>query len=126
MEDVYFNFDWLGIKTVIGNDQSKGGKNVDFALSEFAVVEMPRIESVKTQQDTVIGAFEDKNGNDGYMLVNFTEPSAKLENKIVLKLKDCTKAAVWENGEQKVYKLNNGVLTLNQKGGDGFFVVPVK
>ena len=59
-------------------------------------------------------------------MVNYTEPSANLENKVVMKLKDCTKAAVWENGVQKVYKVENGWLTLHQKSGDGFFVVPIK
>lgn len=126
LEDVYFNFTWKGTKTVIGAENANGGENYDFALAAFTETATPRIESVSAEQDTVIGVFEDKDGNDGFLVVNYTEPSANLENKVVMKLKDCTKAAVWENGVQKVYKVENGWLTLHQKSGDGFFVVPIK
>lgn len=126
LEDVYFNFEWKGTKTVIGTENDNGGENYDFSLAAFTEVKTDRIETVKAERDTVIGVFEDKDGNDGFMIVNYTEPSANLDNKVVLKLKDCTKAAVWENGEQKVYKVENGYLTLYQKSGDGFFVVPIK
>ena len=126
LEDVYFNFTWKGTRNVIGEKNDNGGENYDFALAAFAETETPRIESVTAEQDTVIGVFGDSSGNDAFMVVNYTEPSRKLDDKVVLKFKDCTKAAVWENGVQKVYKVENGYLTLHLKGGDGFFVVPVR
>ena len=126
LEDVYFNFTWKGTRNVIGEKNDNGGENYDFALAAFAETETPRIESVTAEQDTVIGVFGDSSGNDAFMVVNYTEPSRKLDDKVVLKFKDCTKAAVWENGVQKVYKVENGYLTLHLKGGDGFVVVPVR
>jgi len=125
MQDVFFNFEWQGIKTVIGTDNQDGGENEDFILSKAGEIETPEIKNVKTQQDTVIGVFKGLDGKDGYMIVPFVEPSSKLENKVEIQFKNCTKVAVWENGEQVVYSAPDGKLVLNQVAGDGYFVVPL-
>ncbi len=126
LEDVFFNFTWQGINTVIGEKNDFGGENTDFMYSTKALVESDRIESVKTEQDTLIGVFKDKDGNDGFMVVNFTEPSLDNTNKVTIKFKDCTKVAIWIDGEQSVYSVTDGTFVFTQSSGDGYFVVPIK
>ena len=46
-------------------------------------------------------------------------------DKVEIQFKNCTKVAVWENGEQVVYSAPDGKLVLNQVAGDGYFVVPL-
>lgn len=126
LEDVFFNFTWEGINTVIGEKNDFGGENTDFMYSTKAVVESERIESIKTEQDTLVGIFKDAQGNDGFMVVNFTEPSLDNTNKVTIKFKDCTKVAVWVDGEQKVYSVTDGTFVFTQSSGDGYFIVPIK
>lgn len=130
LQNAYFHFDWKGIKTVIGTENDYGGERDDFAYAAAAEVQTDRIASVKTQQDTLIGVFKAKEGvegfTDGYMLVNYTEPSEDHENKIELTFTDCTRAAIFEKGVQRVVKVTDGKLTLTQRGGDGTFVIPLR
>lgn len=87
--DVYFNFDWQGIICNIGTENENGGDNDDFAMSEASVVKSERISSLRTQQDTLVGVFKDTEGRDGYMFVNYTEPSAGKKNKVTVTFNDC-------------------------------------
>ena len=59
------------------------------------------------------------------MVVNYNEPSKDLTDRVVLRFTGYSKAAVWEDGVQKVYSLDNGRLALTLGGGDGYFVVPI-
>lgn len=71
--------------------------------------------------------FKDKAGKeDGFMVVNFTDPAKNLSNKIEITFKDTNYAAVVVDGELTTIKLNNGVLKLNLDSGDGAFVIPLK
>ena len=125
-EQVYLNFDWQGIICNIGTENDNGGENDDFALSKNAYVTSDRIKSVVTQQDTIIGVFKDNENRDGFMVVNFTEPSAGLKNKVKLTFNDCQRAIVITDGVQEVVDVNNGILEFTQNSGDGTFIIPLK
>ena len=125
-EEVYLNFDWKGIICNVGTENDNGGENDDFAVSQEAWVTSDRIKSVTTQQDTLIGVFKDKENRDGFMVVNYTEPSAGLNNKVKLTFNDCQRAIVITDGVQSVVDVKNGVLEFTQKAGDGTFVIPLR
>lgn len=125
-ENIYLNFDWRGIICNIGEENENGGDNDDFALSSDAYVTSDRIQSVKTRQDTLIGVFQDAENRDGFMVVNFTEPSAGLENKVTLTFRDCQRAVVVTDGVQEVVNVTGGVLEFTQKAGDGTFIIPLR
>lgn len=124
--DVYFNFDWQGIVCNIGTENENGGDNDDFAMSEASVVQSERISSLKTQQDTLVGVFKDGEGRDGYMFVNYTEPSAGKKNEVTVTFNDCAGAVIYAGGEKSVVNAENGKIIFTQDSGDGFFVVPLK
>lgn len=125
-ENIYLNFDWKGILTVIGEENDNGGENAAFASVQDAVIESERVKSVKAQQDTLVGVFKDGAGRDGYMVVNYTEPSAGLKNKVTLSFNNCTRAVVVTDGVEKVVDAANGVVEFTQNAGDGTFVIPLK
>ena len=60
------------------------------------------------------------------MVVNYTEPSAGLNNKVKLTFNDCQRAIVITDGVQSVVDVKNGVLEFTQKAGDGTFVIPLR
>lgn len=127
LEKIYLNFEWKNVMTIIGTENDDGGENRNFNyIQEAAISSHDRIESVRTQQDTLIGVFKDGEGRDGFMVVNFTEPSKNLDNKVELKFKNCTRALVVKNGREEVIDCKNGQLTFTQKAGEGYFVIPLK
>ena len=127
LEDIYFNFDWQGVMTTIGTDNDNGGENNSFSyLSTFLKSSHERIKSMKTQQDTLTGLFKDSEGRDGFMIVNYTEPSAGLQNKVDLQFENCTRAIVVKKGVQEVVDCENGALSFTMDAGEGYFVIPLK
>jgi hypothetical protein len=81
---------------------------------------------MKTQQDTLTGVFKDSEGRDGFMIVNYTEPSAGLQNKVDLQFENCTRAIVVKKGIQEVVDCKDGALTFTMDAGEGYFVIPLK
>lgn len=127
LEKIYFNFDWKGVMPVIGEKNDDGGENKNFNyLSDMAISSHDRISSLKAEQDTLIGVFKDQENRDGFMVVNFTEPSAGLSDKTEFAFNDCTRAIVVKNGVESVVDCPNGKLTLNLPQGAGYFVIPLK
>ena len=110
----------------IGSENDNGGENEDFAISEEAVVESPRVKKIESTQDTLTGVFKDKDGRDGYMVVNYTEPSAGLVNNVRMYFNDFNGALLIENGEQRVVTSINGYIEFSQNSGDGTFVIPLR
>ena len=126
-EDIYLNFDWQGVIPKIGTDNDEGGENTCFNYLTYKVMDShERIKSFKAQQDTLTGVFKDKEGRDGFMFVNYTEPSAGLKNKVELQFNDCTHAIVVKKGQQKEVKAKNGKISFTMDAGEGYFVIPLK
>lgn len=114
----YKNFTWKGVMT----SSADGGEG------NFERIE--RLESTKTlkkvsgTEDVLVGVFEDKDGREGFMAVNFTDPGRKLDNEVTLKLNGVSNAIVVLNGEKTVMPVKRGELKLSLKSGEGCFVIP--
>ena len=78
----------------------------------------------ESEEDAFAGIFEDKDGREGYLLVNFTDPALNRNNKITLTVKNATNAIVVKNGRETIEKIKNGKLELTLSAGDGVFVIP--
>ena len=57
-------------------------------------------------------------------MVNFTDPSAKVNDKISVGFQSATKAVVYARGEKSIVELNNGVFNYEIPCGEGVFVIP--
>lgn len=126
-EDIYFNFDWQGVMTKIGRENSEGGENKNFNYLSYKVMDShERIRSFTTQQDTLTGVFKDKEGRDGFMIVNFTEPSAGLKNEVNLQFNDCTHALIVKNGKSEEVEAKDGKISFVMNAGEGYFVIPLR
>lgn len=124
-DHIYKNFEWQGVMCKIGRENQMG-ENDNFAyIQENALKSHERISQISCEQDTLIGVFEDGEGRDGFMVVNFTDPGQQLGSTVDLNLVDCKHALVVQNGEQRTVKCRGGKLTLELDSGDGAFVIPL-
>lgn len=127
LEDIYFNFEWQGVMPVIGSKNDQGGENKNFNyILDTAITEHNRIKSFEAEQDTLTGVFKDGDGRDGFMIVNFTEPSAGINDKVELEFNDCTRAIVVKNGVKTVTDCAGGKLSIDLPAGAGYFVIPLR
>lgn len=124
-DNVYLSFDWQGVYTILGSE-NETGVNIGFEAMKDPLDSLSCADSVSATQDTVIGQFKDKDGNDGLLIANYSDPAARLSDAVSLEFKDADRALVWRNGERSVYVLKDGVLNLELEAGEGVFVIPVK
>ena len=87
---------------------------------------VPSLKEVTTSQDTLFGYFNDEDGNDGIMAVNYNETSLNLTDEIALTFDGSkyNKAVVYVGGEKTVVTLDNGKLEHTLGIGDGIFIIP--
>ena len=115
-------FDWEGLYVVDGSEHNENATALQMVRSR--TLESPAgVAAVSARTDTVIGQFSDKDGYRGYMVVNYTEPSAGRIDVVELTFADTQRVVVWQEGEEQVYDLEDHRLTLDLTAGGGAFVV---
>lgn len=114
----YKNFTWKGVMT----SSEDGGEGNFERITRLGGTDT--LKKVEGTEDVLVGVFEDKDGREGYMTVNFTDPGRKLDNTVTLNLNGASNAIVVLNGEKTIMKVNRGKLLLTLKSGEGCFVIP--
>ena len=126
LDGPYFNFDWKGVISSIGT-QNIDGYNPNFDNAKNMIKEYGLLKEVKSTKDAIVGCFENSDGYQAFMAVNFTDPNFQERNTITLTFnKRCNKAIVYLEGEPKVMSVKDGQLKLTLKQGEGAFVIPYK
>ena len=74
----------------------------------------------------MFGYFNDVDGNDGIMVVNYNETSLNLTDEVTLNFDSSkyNKAVCYIGGEKVVKTLDKGKLDLTLGVGEGVFVIP--
>jgi len=114
----YKNFKWQGVMTT-----SEDGGEGNFERIE-KMKGTNTLTKVEGTEDALVGIFKDKDGRDGYMVVNFTDPADKLTNTVTLSVKGVHNAIVVLNGKKTTVPVEKGKITLQLKEGEGCFVIP--
>lgn len=123
MQDVYLHYRWDGVKTY------EGGRVVNdmFGLVTDQLEELNDITNVETDQDLIIGQFNDENGDYAYMVTNAVSPFAKEQVNVKLTFdKSYNYVMLVKKGTRELVKLDKHVLEMTVGNGEGYFVVPVK
>ena len=131
--NTFLNFEWQGTTNYLNEE---GTRNAGFNMvnsapalvenlgKEYPTKENERIESVTNKEDLLIGSFLDKNGYDGFMLVNYSDPAQNLDNAVEIRFNNASKAVVFANGERTVVELDGGTYKATLHAGEGHFVIP--
>lgn len=121
-QKVVLAFDWQGLTVKKG--ELSGKDDVFGEVDGMTIEDTGVLNSIESRYDTVVGCFK-KDGQDGYMAVNYTNPALNQTNAVTLNFKGCTQALVYtEEGTKQVNLTKDGDLRLILKQGQGAFVIP--
>ena len=120
-DHVFLSFDWEGTMALTAE-----GKKKSVGLQSAGNYESPRIASATATDEAIIGCMKDKDGYDGYMIVNATDPGKNLSNTVTVAFKEASKALAYINGEEQTITLKDGEYTFDLKAGEGVFVIPIQ
>lgn len=120
-DHVYLNYDWEGTMAL-----TKEGKTLSSALAMAGDYQSPRVKTVTATDDTLLGAFKDADGYDGFMIANATDPGQNRSDSVTITFREATKALVYINGEEQTIELKDGTYTFDLESGGGVFVIPIQ
>ena len=129
-DHVLLQFDWIGTftndagHTTTGKDRTTN--NSFQLLTRLSLDSIPSLKEVTTSADTLFGYFNDEDGNDGIMAVNYNETSLNLTDEIALTFDGSkyNKAVCYIGGKKVVKTLDKGKLELTLGVGEGVFIIP--
>lgn len=124
-DHVIMSFDWLGAMTVAGADEQENQVSFE-SVQGKTLKQLQAVNTVESRLDTLIGEFLDENGNYGYMVVNYTEPTNHKIDYVDMTFENAQKALVYQGGASMVYDVEDNRLQLRLEAGDGAFVIPLK
>ncbi|MDE7329595.1 MAG: hypothetical protein K2N30_00645 [Clostridia bacterium] len=127
-DHVYLSFDWDGIMGVNGTVNTADDPEYENQAFAFhtELEQLDCAKSVTATQDTLIGQFKDKDGRDGLMVTNYTDPMDDQKDVVSFEFKDANRAVVYRGGVRKIYEVKNNKVDLKLAPGEGIFVIPVK
>ena len=119
-DHIYLNFDHVGVMTFPENN-APPELYIENRLEQFAPV-----KSVDSEHPIVIGCFEDKDGNQAIIVVNYTDPAADLTNDVTIKLDKVKEMIAHDSSGSTHSKLKGGKLELTLQPGEGKFIQLLK
>lgn len=121
-EKVLCAFEWKGLTSCKGE---MSGKDDTFGdIRDMQIEDTGSLTSLSGRYDTIVGCFE-KDGQDGYMVVNYTAPNEKLTDVVELTFAGCSQVLVYrESGTEQMNLTEAGELRLSLDAGEGAFVIP--
>ena len=122
-DEIYMNFTWNGVETFFGTSNPEDAYTAHFDYISKNVIDLPGIKEATCTQDTVIGGFNDKFGNNGYMIVNYTDPMNNKFDKVEIEFENVKKVAVYKEGIETKYSISGNKLSFTLIPGEGAFVI---
>ncbi len=124
MEEVLLNFEWEGVMYNTANEMFP---NINFDYLTNPATSHPRIAKFRSTEDAFLTYMKDKDGNDGFMLLNFTDPYFHLDNEVTLQFNDAKALLMYRMGQKVIVPLNaDGSYTFKLYPGEGRFIIPLK
>ncbi len=124
-DHVYLNFDWNGTMPIIGTENTDG-YNLNFDGLTQPLTKVDALSFVTATQDTLVGQLKDQSGNDGLIVVNFTDPAYGLRDTVELTFESASKVRIYRKGVAKDYQVVDNKLEIELGVGEGVFMIPVK
>ncbi len=116
-------YEWQGM-TVCHGKQS-GSENIFEIVEDLVTQNTGSLTKVDSRYDAIVGCFQ-KDGQDGYMVVNYTAPDLDMTNMVTLTFQGCTQALVYtEDGVRQVNLVEDGSIRVTLDCGQAAFIIPV-
>lgn len=114
-------FDWYGM--MVNHGKESGVENIFEIVSDYVMDEANVLKKIESRYDTIVGCFN-KDGKDGYMVVNYTAPDLDQTNIITLTFAGCTTALVYTEAGTEQVDLVEGTLRVTLDCGQAAFIIP--
>lgn len=133
--DMINTFTWQGTNTISGTTEGEGfakkwNQPAFESVSSMVLSDSANgvLKSSTAEHDAIIGCFT-KGQRDGYMVVNYNDPSVVTgNNTISLTFENCTRARIYvSNGSgltTQIVELTDGTYTRDVAPGSAFFIIP--
>ncbi len=123
-DHVFLSFDWQGTMAINGKNNATSNSAFD-VITDKTLKEASGIKSVSALEDCLIGSFKDADGNDGYLIVNYGEPTEGKKNTVSLEFEKAAGVAVYRYGIETVYGIASNKTDLELDAGEGVFLIPL-
>lgn len=123
-EDVFLNFKWDGV--MVKSKPNSLYENRAFGMLEYCIDGHDRIKDWSVTNDTVLGAFKDGEGRDGFMIVNYSDPAKGEMDDVTVTFNDARALLMYRYGQKIVVPIADGQYTFKLEPGEGRFVIPLK
>ena len=116
-------FDWEGLKTVTGATHNELSGFDALAGTELGTLR--GLKKISATFDAIVGQHKDGQGNTGFTVVNYNEPTKGLMNEVVFEFSDAKGVLLYRGGVEMVLKVENNRLTVPLEAGEGVFLIPL-
>lgn len=117
-------YDWQGTFYTKGSTSSENGTAFG-RIDGLVTSDKGTMTSCSSTRDALYGRYT-QGGQDGYMVVNYTDPTKAYTNTVTMNFGSCKYAIVYTaGGEAKIVPLTSGSLSLDLAKGEAAFVVPM-
>ena len=116
-------FEWQGM--AVNHGSQSGPENIFDIVKDLVTDDTGVLSKIESRYDAIVGCFK-KDGQDGYMVVNYTAPDLDQTNMITLTFPGCTQALLYtEEGVEQVSLAEGGVYRVTLGAGQAAFIIPV-
>lgn len=125
---VYMSFckHWKGVIPIVGEHRDPGVLFEMINNAKLSLVDVEGVKNIISNQNLLLGVFEDGNKNKGFMITNAANPFYKIAAKVTIEFDSAYKGLLaFEFGEPRIYNLNDGKITLELEAGEGRFLIPL-
>ena len=97
---------------------------VSFEVLQDQLEPQKYFERLDVSGATLIGVFQDKEGRNGYMFVNYADPFYDKTDEVRIKFRDGNNAVIVKNLTKNSERLRKRELKIQLKSGECCFVIP--
>ena len=129
LDEVLLSSDWQGIYPIQKNKNRD--KNAFSYVQKFdnilvEIADMNTVKSFDADNNALVGMFTDENGNEGFLIVNYGDPTEEIDITVTAEFIDCNKLIVYRDGLPTTIDLVGGKAELPLSAGEGVYVIPYK
>lgn len=124
LDEAYLDFSWVGAMPVKGSNVE--GEVTQMQMCSLSLKEIEAISDLACSENTLIGAFKNKEGRDGFLISNFSDPSLLKKDVVSLRFNGADAALVYHGQSKEVVELSSSSFEITLDEGDGIFVIPFK
>ncbi len=115
-------FEWQG--TTVNHGKESGMENIFEIVDGMLSQDTGVLTKMDSRYDAIVGHFK-QDGQDGYMVVNYTAPDLDQSNMVTLHFPGCTTALVYTEAGTEQVNLVEGSIRVTLDCGQAAFIIPV-